>query len=182
MPNDIQHDIVCSNRAPERSSVRASLALAFAALTIAACRHGNTQFPPVTGASPTSAPTQSADVPAFLLGDFEDDYGAKFTINRELFFQRSRNRFHIVQWNVRDQYFIAQNDSLNPSDAGKWTRVDWMPLTGMPPFDWAFCFSAWNAATRPMAESAVIAKRDAPRTGCNGFPFTRMKKISSAPK
>lgn len=126
--------------------------------------------------------TASNNPPAIVIGDFEDDYGAKFSISRELFFQRSRNRFHIVQWNVRDRYFIAQNDSLNPSDAGKWTRIDWMPLSGMPPFEWAFCFSAYNAATRSAAEAAAIAKRDTPKTGCNGFPFTRMKRSSSVPK
>jgi len=26
------------------------------------------------------------------------------------------------------------------------------------------------------AERTTIAKRDAPKTGCNGFPFTRMRR------
>ena len=118
--------------------------------------------------------------PALVLGDFEDDYGARFSITAQDFFQRARNHFRIVQWNVRGQYFVAQNDSLNPSDPNKWTRIDWLTLTGMAPFDWAFCFSAYNANTRAEAEATSTANRNAPKTGCNGFPFSRMKR--AAPK
>lgn len=144
-------------------------------VALTACAHTKAR-----GVGPTSTSTQSP--PAFLLGDFEDDYGARFSISRQEFFQRSRNHFHIVQWNVREQYFVARNDSLNPSDANKWTRIDWMPLTGMEPFGWAFCFSAYKAATREEAAATTVAKRDMPKAGCNGFPFSRMKPASITPK
>jgi len=71
---------------------------------------------------------------------------------------------------------IAQNGASNPSDPGFWSRIDWMPLENMPPFTWAFCMSAYKAKTFEEAEQTTIAKRDASKTGCNGFPFTRMKK------
>ena len=87
-----------------------------------------------------------------MLGNFDDDYGSSFTISSADFVQLPRGRFHIVQWNVAQQYFIAHNDSLNSSDAGKWTRIDWLTLTGMEPYTWAFCFSAYKAATRAEAE------------------------------
>lgn len=140
----------------------------------------------VNATAQASAGNSSAQVasmqspPAFMLGDFEDDYGARFTISAQEFFQRSRNHFHIVEWNVRDQYFIAHNDSLNTSDANKWTRIDWLPLTGMEPFGWAFCFSAYKAVTRAEAAATAVAKRDTPKTGCNGFPFSRMKRSAPA--
>ncbi|MEP6833268.1 MAG: hypothetical protein ABJB74_07730 [Gemmatimonas sp.] len=110
-----------------------------------------------------------------MLGTFDDDYGGSFSISFAEFVQLPRGRFHIVQWNVAQQYFIAQNDSLNRSDPNKWTRIDWVPLTGMAPYSWAFCFSAYKAASRTEAETTVTAKRDTPKTGCGGFPFTRMK-------
>ncbi|MBC8089721.1 MAG: hypothetical protein H7Z40_20855 [Phycisphaerae bacterium] len=121
-------------------------------------------------AQPVGAP------PAFLLGNFEDDYGARFTISDTDFFQRARNHFRIVRWDVANQFLIAQNDSANPSDANQWTRIDWMRLNGMPPFDWAFCFTAYKSPTRARAESTAAANRETPRTGCNGFPFSRMKR------
>ncbi|MEO7358888.1 MAG: hypothetical protein ABI120_01075 [Gemmatimonadaceae bacterium] len=137
-----------------------------------------------SASAPSVAPaaaTQNAP-PALVVGDFEDDYGARFSITAQEFFQRSRNHFHIVRWNVRDQYFIAQNDSLNPSDPNKWTRIDWVPLSGMAPFEWAFCFSAYKAPTRAEAEATSTARRETLKTGCNGFPFSRMKRTTSAPQ
>lgn len=120
-----------------------------------------------------------SEPPALVRGDFEDDYGARFSVGRAEFFQRTRNHFHVVEWNLREQYFIAQNDSLNPTDAGRWTRIDWMPLSAMQPYQWAFCFSTYNAASRAEAKATTIAQRGNPRTGCNGFPFTRMKRIAN---
>lgn len=124
-----------------------------------------------------SAPTSSAP-PSFLLGDFQDDYGARFTVSPDDFFQRSRNHYRIVKWDVVGQYLIARNDSLNISDANKWTRIDWIQLNGMAPYEWAFCFTAYKAATRAEAESTPAANRDTPLTGCNRFPFSRMKRTN----
>ena len=119
---------------------------------------------------------RDAAPPAFLLGNFEDDYGAQFTVSESDFFQRSRNHYRIVRWDVADQYLIAQNDSLNTSDAGRWTRIDWLKLSGMAPYEWAFCFTAYKAESRAEAERTAAANRDAPLTGCNRFPFSRMKR------
>lgn len=152
--------------------LRAALSIGTATL-LASCASAKGQ----TDALDTGPAKNSSTVepPAFILGTFSDDYSGSFRITREEFVQLPRGRFRIVEWNVPQQYFIAQNDSLNRSDPGKWTRIDWMPLEGMEPYRWAFCFSAWNAATRAQAESAMNAKRETPRTGCAGFPFTRMK-------
>jgi hypothetical protein len=116
--------------------------------------------------------------PPFLLGKFEDDYQGSYTISATEFVQGARAHFHIVQWHTPDQYFIAQNDAKNSVDANKWTRIDWMVLSGMTPFEWAFCFTAYNAATRAAAESTPAANRTNPRAGCNKFPFSRMRPMS----
>ena len=133
---------------------------------------------PAAAASSANGPTQPNVPPAFMIGTFDDDYGGSFAITSTDFLQLPRGRFHIVQWSVTQQYFIAQNDSLNRSDPGKWTRIDWLLLTEIEPYTWAFCYSAYNANTRAEAESATMAKRDTPKTGCGGFPFTRMKPRS----
>lgn len=78
---------------------------------------------------------------------------------------------------VAGQYLIARNDEGNPGDVGRWTRIDWAPLSGMAPYTWAFCLSAYDAATAGAAEATQTARRDNLRTGCGGFPFSRMKRV-----
>ena len=115
--------------------------------------------------------------PALTLGSFEDDYKSTHVITAEEWRHGRAARYRIVKWNVAEQYLIAQNDANNPSDPKLWTRIDWMPLpTEMAPYTWAFCMSAYKAASAEEAEKAAIARRQTPRTGCNGFPFTRMKE------
>jgi hypothetical protein len=81
-----------------------------------------------------------------------------------------------VAWNSARQYLIAQNDSANASAPGLWTRIDWVTLADMAPYNWAFCLSAYEAPTRAAAEAVTIANRETPRTGCNGYPFSRMRR------
>jgi len=116
-----------------------------------------------------------------VLGEFADDYGSRFTITTAEWFQHPRSRYHIVRWRPDSQYLIARNDARNPSGAGLWTRIDWLPLPGMPPYTWGFCLSAYRAPSAAAAEASRVARRDTPRTGCNGFPFSRMKPASSPP-
>ena len=118
-----------------------------------------------------------ADVDPMLLGEFVDDYGESHSISDVDWIQQIHSRFHIVRWSQRDRYLIARNDAANKSAPNKWTRVDWVRLDGMPPYTWAFCFSAYQARTAADAESTHVAKAASPRTGCNGHPFTRMRPI-----
>ncbi len=121
-------------------------------------------------------PLAAADPPAMVLGEFEDDYGITYAIGEALWFQQPRSRFHVVRWNARDQYLIARNDEGNPGEGGRWTRIDWAPLSGMSPYTWAFCLSAYDAATAELAEANRTARRENLRTGCGGYPFSRMKR------
>ena len=110
-----------------------------------------------------------------IVGRWSDDYGNSFRITDSLFEQLPSARYHIVEWNPVERHFVARNDDANRTDAGKWTRVDWMPFSGMEPYTWGFCFTAYRAETQEEARATRSAKREAPRTGCNGFPFSRMK-------
>ena len=115
--------------------------------------------------------------PTMLLGDFVDDYGIGHRIGTNEWLQRPGTRYRVVAWHADAQYLVARNDAGNRADAGKWTRIDWIALPGMPPWEWAFCLSAWNAATQAEAEHVTIARRDTPKTGCNGYPFSRMRRV-----
>ena len=132
-----------------------------------------------SGCAPAPADPAASVAPPFLLGSFEDDYGIRYTIAPTLWHQHPTTRYHIVRWETEDQYLIARNDAANPSDGDRWTRIDWIELPGMPPYAWAFCLSAYDAATAAEAEANTAADRTTPRTGCNGFPFSRMKTESA---
>jgi hypothetical protein len=123
-----------------------------------------------------AAPGTSASAPyANLLGNFRDDYGSAYSISPGLWFQAPRSRYQIVAWHPEQHYLVAQNDRNNPSGGGLWTRIDWIVLRDMAPYTWAFCLSAYEAPSREAADSSSVARPDTPKTGCNGFPFTRMR-------
>lgn len=116
--------------------------------------------------------------PPLVLGKFEDDYGSRYVISERVWAHGAGAKYHIVRWHPERQYLVAQNDRRNPTEPGLWTRIDWLAIPGIPPFAWAFCMSAYAAPDPDSAESIDVARRDMPRTGCNGFPFSRMKRPS----
>ena len=86
-----------------------------------------------------------------LLGEFVDDYSIRYRIGERTWLQLPSARYHIVKWSTAREYLIARNDSANKTDGGLWTRIDWLKLEGMPPYEWGFCLSAYNAPTAAAA-------------------------------
>lgn len=119
----------------------------------------------------------SKQIPALLQGNFMDDYGIQFTISDSLWTQHPNVKYHIISWDTTAQYLLARNGENNPSDIGLFTRIDYMPLTGMEPFNWGFCLTVYKAKTIEEARSATSADRLNPKKGCNGYPFSRMKRV-----
>jgi hypothetical protein len=129
-------------------------------------------------ASPRRLPAP-VQAPALLRGDFTDDYRGRFSISDTVWFQQPRNRFRIVEWHAQEQYLIAQNGADDPTAPGRWSRIDWMVLEGMAPYTWGFCLTAYQAPSQAAARATPPATRATPRTGCNGFPFTRMQRVAA---
>jgi len=115
-------------------------------------------------------------IPSLLLGNFTDDYGIRYTITDSLWIQYPDARYHILKWNLQEQYIIARNDDKNPDDKGLFTRIDYMPFENMGPYVWGFCLAVYNAKSDSIAESTGHADRRNPKKGCGGFPFSRMKR------
>ncbi|RYZ25661.1 MAG: hypothetical protein EOO10_17675 [Chitinophagaceae bacterium] len=120
--------------------------------------------------------TARQELPGWMKGRFADDYGIRYTINDSLFVMEGSAKYHILQWNEKEQYLLTQNDSMNKTDAGLFTRLDYMKLEDMKPFDWGYCFTMYNAKDTATALQAMAADRANPRKGCNGYPFSRMKR------
>ena len=117
--------------------------------------------------------------PSFLIGSFEDDYSVSYTISDSLFEMEDHTKIHILEWNMEGQYFVGQNDSLNPYDPLLYSRIDWMQFEDMAPFEWGFCMSAYNEASLDSAKAVSSANRETPKIGCDGYPFSRMKRITN---
>ena len=111
-----------------------------------------------------------------FLGNFTDDYKIKYTITKSTFIQHPGVKYHLLSYNEKEQYFIAQNDGANISDAGLFTRIDIMRFSNMEPWRWGFCLTVYKAATREEAVKTAAADRGNPKKGCGGYPFSRMKR------
>lgn len=120
---------------------------------------------------------KETDAKNLILGNFMDDYEIRYSINDSLWTQFPKAKYHIIKWNAEKQYIIAQNDANNPSDKNLYTRIDYMTFANMAPYEWGFCLTAYDAQTSADAEAVEKADRTNPRKGCNGFPFSRMKRV-----
>lgn len=123
----------------------------------------------------TIFPPQRAPEP--LHGRHVDDYRNSYLITHDEWVHVGYATYHIELWNEEEQYLVARNDEHNPTDGGRWTRIDWMELEGIPYYEWAFCLTAYNAASAEEAVQTDSADRENPRSGCNGFPFSRMSRV-----
>lgn len=128
--------------------------------------------------SEPKTPSVPDRAPSILLGNFEDDYEITYTISDSLFTMEEHTIVHISEWNLEEQYFIGQNDSLNEYDPLLYTRIDWMTFEDMEPFMWGFCMTAYNASSADSARTMQAPDRENPKTGCSDFPFSRMKRTT----
>lgn len=111
-----------------------------------------------------------------LLGNFKDDYDIRYTITDTLWTQHPGIKYHVIRWDTAVQYVIAKNDAANPSEKNLYSRIDYIYFTNMEPFKWGFCLTVYNAASDSIATNSASADRQHPRKGCNGYPFSRMKR------
>ena len=125
----------------------------------------------------STSQTVKKSLPALLQGTFEDDYGIRYTINDTMWIQHPAAKYHIIDYDTTAQYLLVQNHKDNKTDGGLYTRIDYMSFTGMEPFRWGFCLTIYNAETLEKAKATLIADRKNPKAGCNGFPFSRMKRL-----
>jgi hypothetical protein len=132
----------------------------------------------IAGCGGRSALVTTGGVPAFMLGEWEDDYGIRYSVESDVWLQHPRARYHVVDVHAGDRILVAQNDSDNPSEPGLWTRIDWLTLEDSGEYEWAFCYAVYEAATPEAALTTPDTQRETPRTGCNGFPFSRMKRVA----
>ena len=115
-------------------------------------------------------------LPVSMIGNFKDDYGSVYSISKNVWVHDTRIKYHLLLYNKEANYIIAKNDEANPSDGGLYTRIDIMSFENMEPWQWGFCLTAYKAASIEEAINTAAADRTNPRKGCNGFPFSRMKR------
>lgn len=113
-------------------------------------------------------------IPDMLRGSFVDDYGIPYSITSRAWAQGDSTRYEVYSWDPEERSLVVR--APNPAASGwLWTRIDWLTLdTGEYP--WAFCYTAFDLEDPALAMGATPANRAEPRTGCGGFPFSRMKR------
>lgn len=119
--------------------------------------------------------------PPFPTGAFVDDYGSTHTISAAEWRQDAYTRTQIVRWNPSARYILGRSIPKDSSGSAGWVRIDWIPLDS-PPYTWAYCIIAYDKPDAASAEAVTTAKPDTPRTGCNGFPYTRLKPAAQPAK
>lgn len=112
------------------------------------------------------------------LGSFEDDYGIKYEVKNDLWVQEPNIKYHIIEWNEKQTYLITKNDSNNPSEKNLYTRIDFTNFENMGEFKWGFCLTKYNAASAAEAKNWPAADKVNAKIGCNGHPFSRMKRTA----
>ncbi len=115
-------------------------------------------------------------MPFLFSGNFTDDYDIQYSISDSLWIQYPNSKYHIISCDTLAKYILAKNDVNNPGDGGLYTRIDYMYFQNMKPYNWGFCLTVYNAATLAEAKNKAAADKNNPMKGCNGFPFSRMKK------
>ena len=149
--------------------MRVFIVLSLLAVTLGHCRS------PKHVTSPLKVVNKPV-IPDRLLGRFVDDYGIAYTIMDSIWIQQPGITYHILDWNTGEKFIIARNDKKNPSEPDLYTRIDYTYFEGMEPYGWGFCLTVYNALSDSAAAASPAADRANPRKGCNGFPFSRMKR------
>ena len=111
-----------------------------------------------------------------MMGAWKDDYDISYIIEENTWKLGSDITFHIIEWNQEKQFLIVKNDESNAYNAGMYSRIDYLILNDMDPYTWAYCLTAYDKPTEDLARSTPQADVQNPKTGCNGFPFSRMKR------
>jgi len=124
------------------------------------------------------AKAASTSIPALMEGNFADDYDIAYTINDTLWTQLPNTKYHIIACDTAAKYILLRNDNGNTSEGGMFTRIDYMYFNNMGSFHWGFCLTVYDAATLEEAQTKARADRLNPKSGCNGYPFLRMKRRS----
>ena len=126
--------------------------------------------------TPSATPKEET-LPTFMLGGFEDDYGIQYQIDEQLFQMAPSDKFHILSIHPAESFLILQNDSLNSFAPALFTRIDYQKLENMDPYEWAFCFSSFEAKSIEEAIDSVKTQKTDLMKGCNGYPFSRMIRV-----
>lgn len=113
-----------------------------------------------------------------MIGEFIDDYGTRYTIQNDRWVQHPNAVYHPHAVHLNDRLLVARNDAENPTEAGLWSRIDWLLLDDDSEYAWGFCYAAYQAQSPEAALAEAASERSTPRTGCNGFPFSRMKRVT----
>ena len=113
-----------------------------------------------------------SDNHSYIFGDFTDDYGINYSISSKTWIQYPDYKLDILKIDSSEMYILG----YNPSDS-TYTKIDYMQFENQSPFTWGFCYTTYDKKDQDEAVSENSADRSSPKSGCNGFPFSRMEPV-----
>lgn len=113
---------------------------------------------------------------AFIIGDFQDDYNYQYHITNDKWLLQPELLYQFTKWDKENNYIIASSRDKT-SGKKKYTRIDYVLLEDMVPYTWCYCISNYEKESPDEAESIINIDSNDLKKGCNGFPFSRMKKV-----
>lgn len=128
----------------------------------------------LAGCSATGVTT----APLALRGVFLDDYGTVHQIDDTSWVQGGTTRYRVESWHAKPHFLLTRLVSEDAGVSERFVRFDWVDLPQGSEWRWAFCIMVWDAPTRERALEVPPADRSNPRSGCNNYPFTRMREYS----
>lgn len=113
------------------------------------------------------------NLPSALIGNFIDDYNIEYSISDSVWIQYPDFEMNIIMIDTTEMYIIGY-DTADSS----YTRIDYMSFEHMGDYKWGFCYTAYDK--KEYSETLVVdsVNRKTPKTGCSGFPFSRMKRTN----
>lgn len=115
--------------------------------------------------------------PDLMKGTWLDDYEINYKIEDQTWEMGSEIIFHVLEWNEDKNFIIVKNDEGNAYNADQYSRIDYILFNDMKPYEWGFCLTAYDQKTADDARNTPPANGKNPKSGCNGFPFSRMKRF-----
>ena len=110
--------------------------------------------------------------PTYMRGNFTDDYDIKYSISDTSWIQYPDFEMSVVTIDTIEMFILGYD-----TEDSTYTKVDYMPFQNQGDYTWGFCYTTYEKENQADALSAASANRDTPKTGCNGFPFSRMKRV-----
>lgn len=104
-----------------------------------------------------------------ISGSWVDNFGVTHNISN-MNWTSGSSRYNITAYDNDLDFAVGQNDAINPTNPGLWSRFDWTSDGS----NYYFCQTTSAAETSDMARDTPAADATSLETGCGGLAWTKL--------